>query len=85
MTGHGACEQCLARTRRTHEQHTLRQAAAQTAELLRVLQEFDDLLQFCLGLVRAGHVGERDLRRVTGQQPRLRLAELECFRAARLH
>ena len=34
--------------------------APERVELLRVLQELDDLLELRLGLVDAGHVGERD-------------------------
>src|SRR5690606_41471270 len=67
------------------EQDALGQTPTQAAELLRVLQELDDFLELFLRLVRTGDVGERHLRRVTGEQSRLRLAELERLAAACLH
>ena len=60
------------------------QPPAEPGELLRVLQELDDLLQLDLGLVGPGHVGERDLRRVAREQLRLGLAERERAAPARL-
>src|SRR4026209_2693717 len=45
--------------------------AAEPRELLRVLQELDDLLELDLRLVSAGHVGERHLGGVAGEQLRL--------------
>ena len=73
----GLGQQRLAGSRRAHQQRALGQASAQPGELLRVLEELDDLLQLDLGLVRAGDVGERDLRRVAREQLRLGLAERE--------
>ena len=48
-----AREQRLAGARRAHEQHALRDAAAEARELLRVLEEGDDLLELVLRLVDA--------------------------------
>ena len=45
------------------QQRALRDPPAQPLELLRLLQELDDLLQLLLGLVAAGDVLERDLGR----------------------
>src|SRR5919107_61111 len=65
FAGHRAREQRLSRARWADEQTALRQTAPELGELLRILQELDDLLQLLLRLVGAGHVGERHLRRVT--------------------
>src|SRR4051812_2159884 len=64
LTGHGAGEQGLAGARRAKEQDALRDPRTQRGKLLGILQELDDLLQLLLGLVYAGHVGERDCWRV---------------------
>ena len=85
FTGDRLGEQRLAGARRTDEQRALRQTSAELRELLRVLQELDDLLQLDLGFVAAGDVGEGDLGRVAREQLRLRLAERERLGAAGLH
>ena len=64
LAGDGAGEQRLAGTGRPVEQHALRDPRAERLELLRVLEELLDLVQLLDGLVRAGHVLERHLRRV---------------------
>ena len=84
LAGHRLGEQRLAGARRAHQQRALGQPAAEPGELLRVLEELDDLLQLDLGLVGAGHVGEGDLGRVAREQLRLRLAEGERPAAAGL-
>jgi hypothetical protein len=56
-----AGEQRLAGARGAHQQHALGDAAAELLELLRVLEELDDLLELVLGLVDARDVGEGDL------------------------
>jgi len=81
----GLGEQRLARTRRSDEQRALGQPPAQALELLRVLQEVDDLLELLFRLIAARDVGERDLRRVARQQLRLGLAEREGAVPALLH
>src|SRR5436853_48143 len=43
LAGDGAREHCLPRAGRTHEQHAARDARAERAELLRVLEELDHL------------------------------------------
>ena len=53
-----AREQRLAGARGPDQQHAARQARAEHAVALGVLQELDDLLQLGLGLVDAGDVGE---------------------------
>jgi hypothetical protein len=64
FAGDGLGEQGLAGARRADQQHAARDAAAQLLELLRVAQEVDQFLDFFLGLVAAGDVGEGD--RVVG-------------------
>src|SRR5205814_316121 len=54
-----AREQRLAGSGRADEQYAFRHPGAEAAVLLRLLQELDHLLQLGLGLVDAGHVGER--------------------------
>src|SRR3989441_1110779 len=51
LAGDGAGEQRLAGAGRAHQQHALGDAAAELGELLRVLEELDDLFQLVLGLV----------------------------------
>lgn len=58
FAGDRAGEQRLAGTRRTDEQHATRNLAAETLELLRITQEFDDFLEILLGLVDTGNVFE---------------------------
>src|SRR5439155_14536812 len=70
---------------RPDEQRPLREPAAQALELLRVLEEIDDLFELLLGLVTPGDVGEGDLRRVAREQLRLGLAEGERPVSALLH
>src|SRR5690606_23639520 len=53
LAGDGACEQRLAGAGRADEQHALGQTTAEPAELLRVLQELDDLLELVLRLIGA--------------------------------
>ena len=57
-----AGEQRLAGAGRADEQHAARDAPAELAVLLRVLQEVDDLDQLALGLLDAGHVLEGHAR-----------------------
>ena len=80
-----AGQQGLARARGAHQQHTLRNAASELLELLRVLKEVDNLLQLFFRLVDTGHVLECGLLLLRGQQPRPRLAEAERFISASLH
>jgi hypothetical protein len=81
----GAREERLAGSRRADEQHALGNAAAELRELLRVLQEGDDLFELFLRLFDAGDVAERDLVLVLGQQLRAALAERHGLAAADLH
>ena len=61
LAGHSACQQRLAGARRPHQQHALGNTAAQFLKLLRLAQVLDDLFQFFLGFIYAGHVFERYL------------------------
>ena len=62
LTRDGARDQGLSRTGRTDEQHALRDARADLAELARHLQEVDDFLDLFLHRSVAGDVGEGRLR-----------------------
>src|SRR5208337_922782 len=59
LAGDGARGECLAGAGRTDEQHAARDAAAKLLELLRIAQEFNDLLQILLGPVAPRDVFER--------------------------
>ena len=77
--------QGLAGARRADEQHAARDAPAELLELLRIAQEFDDLLQVLLGLVDARDVLESDAPLRLGQKLGLRLAEAHRLAGAALH
>jgi hypothetical protein len=62
LAGDRLGEQRLAGAGLADEQHAARDAAAEALELLRVLEELDDLHHLVLGLLDAGHVVERDVR-----------------------
>ena len=61
LAGDGAGEQSLAGARRADQEDAARQARAEHAVALGVLQEIDDLLDLGLGLVDPGDIGERGL------------------------
>ncbi len=84
LAGDRAGKQRLAGAGRAVEQHALRDPGAERLELLRVLQELLDLLQFLDRLVDPRHVPERDLRRVDRQPFGARLAEAHHPRATAL-
>jgi hypothetical protein len=67
------------------QQHAFRNAAAQLLELLRLAQEFDDLLQLFLGFFHARDVFKRDLALLRGMQAGAALAEAQRLVAAALH
>ena len=75
LAGDRAGHQRLAGAGRSDEQHAARDARAERVELLRVLEELDDFLELGLGLVDAGHVGERHDGLVAEEHPRAALAE----------
>jgi len=78
-------EQRLAGTRRTDEQHALRDATAEPGELLRLLEEVDDLLEFGLAFLDSRDVFEGHAILVLGQQASLRLSETHRLAATGLH
>ena len=84
LAGDRAREQRLAGARRPVQQHALGDPGAERLELLRVLEELLDLVQLLDGLVDAGDVAERDLRRVGRHPLGARLAERHHLRAAAL-
>ena len=75
LTGDGAGQQRLAGAGRADEQHAARDARAERVELLRVLEELDDLLELRLGLVHAGDVDEGHDGLVAEEHARAALAE----------
>ena len=75
LAGDGLGHQRLAGAGRADQQHALGDACAERGELLRLLEELDDLLQLLLGFLGAGHVGEGHGRLVAGEHPRPALAE----------
>ncbi len=85
LTGDGAGQQGLAGARRADQQAALGDLAAQALELLRVLQEVDDLLELGLGLVDAGHILEGYAAVLLGQQAGARLAKTHRATGAALH
>ena len=85
FAGDRAREQRLAGSGRAHQQHALRNAAAELLELLRLLEELDDFLELFLRFVDAGDVLERHLLLRARRQLRLALAERERLVAAALH
>ena len=64
LAGDRPREQRLAGARRSDQQHAARDARAERGELLRILEELDDLDQLFLGLFDAGDVGEGHRRPV---------------------
>jgi hypothetical protein len=85
FSGDGAGEQRLAGARRADQQAALGNLAAQALELLRVLQEVHQLLQFLLGFFDAGDIVEGDAAGLFRQQAGPRLAETHGLAAAALH
>jgi len=64
----GFAQQRLAGSRRSNQQHALGDARSHRGELVRVLEELDNLVELLFGLVDAGHVSKCDRRLVTGEQ-----------------
>src|SRR5262245_55054560 len=85
LAGDGARQKGLTGSRRSNQQHALRNATAQLLEFLRLAQKLDDLLQFLLGFLDTRHVLERDLFLLRGMQPGAALTEAQRFVPAALH
>ena len=86
LAGDGAGEQGLAGAGRAVEQHALGDLGADGLELGGLLEELLDLAELLDGLLAAGHVGERRLRHVLGDELGLGLGELhDAAAAAALH
>ena len=85
FTGDGSREQRLAGTRRAHHEHALGNTSTERLELLRLLEELDDLLQLVLGFFRSRDVAEGDFLLSRRGELRLALAERERLVAAALH
>ncbi len=84
LAGDRAGQQRLAGSRRPEQQHALGDARAERLELLRVLQELDDLAQLFFGFFDPGDVGEGHLRPVFTLEFRARSAEGERLTPAAL-
>ena len=82
LTGDRAGEQRLAGARRAVEQDALGDLGPDGLELRRLLQELLDLAELLDGLLAAGHVAERRLGHVLGDQLGARLGELHDAAAA---
>ena len=61
LAGGGPGQQGLTGTGRADHEDALRDAGAEGIELLRIFQEFDDLLEFFLLLIGTGHIGKGGL------------------------
>ena len=75
LARNGLGHQRLARARGADQQHALGDASPQRDELLRFLEELDDLLQLFLRFLDARHVREGDRGLVAGEHAGARLAE----------
>ena len=85
LAGDGPGEQGLAGSGRAVQQDALGDPGAELLELLGVLEELLDLVQLLDGLVDAGDVLERHLRRVDADASGAALAEAHDLGAAALH
>jgi len=85
FAGDGLGEQGFAGAGRADEQHALRDLAAELLELLRILEEVDDLAELFLGLVHARDVLKCHLVLLLGDKPCSRFSETERLGAAALH
>ena len=84
LAGDGAREHRLTGTGRADEQHAVRDARAEGGELLRVLQELDDLGELLLRLFLAGDVEERHGRLLAGEHAGAAAAEGHRLRVGAL-
>ena len=84
LARHGLGQQRFSASGRAHQQHAARNLRAQRLELLRVLEELDDLLQLLLRLIHAGDVLKGHLRPVLGVQTGAALPERHGLIAATL-
>src|SRR4030095_8381825 len=77
FTGDGARQQGLASAGRADHQHALGNTATEFLKFFRIAQELDQLLNFVLGFLHAGHVAKRYLVFVTGEHARLGFAKVQ--------
>ena len=85
LAGDRLGKQGFARPGRAHQQNTLGDFPAEALELLRILEELDDLFEFLLGLVDPGDVGEGHFLLVRCEETGLRFAEGHRLGATGLH
>src|SRR5579862_7747673 len=81
----GAREKCLTSAGGTDQQYTFGNATAQFLELLRLAQEFDDLLELFLGFLNSSDVLERNFLLLRRVQAGATLAKAQGLVAAALH
>ena len=67
LTGNRARQHGFSTSRRSHEQHTLRDLSTQCLEFLRILQEFDHFFELLLGFIHTSNIIEGDLGYIIGQ------------------
>src|SRR5215472_9337281 len=85
LTRHRTCQQSLAGSGRSYEQHAFGNSAAQLLKLLRLAQEFNDFPQLLFGFIDAGYVLEGDLFLLHREQARAALTEGKSLISASLH
>ena len=78
LAGHGAAQEGFARPWRADQEDALGDFGPQGGIAGGIFEEIDDLLQFILGFVAAGHVVEGDARVGVGHHPRLAPPETHC-------
>ena len=71
--------------RRADQKHAFGDFPAQTLELLRVFQEFDNFFKLLLGFINACHVRERDFAKFFAQKPRFAATKAHRLTTAGLH
>ncbi len=79
LAGDGLRHQRLAGAGRADQEHALRDARAERGELLRLLEEFHDLLQLLFGFLAAGHIGKGDGGLVAGEHARPALPNINAW------
>ena len=84
LAGNGLGHQSLAGAGWPNQEYALGDARTQRHELLRLLEEFNNLLQFLLGFIGSGDIAERNGRPVADEHAGFALAEGEGLVVAAL-
>ena len=85
FAGDGTSQQGFTSPRRPHQQHALRDLAAQALEFLRIAQEFHNFFKLRLGFINAGNIIKGHTALLFGQQLGPRFAEAHGAPATALH